>query len=97
MGQNYDSNMRARSESPTSIRIPDLFVNQRKLQDRLNSIYGRPIQCYWRQGAWCIDDAPKALSEVFSNLVGSRFRIDCKYRENEQACNYDARPATLSP
>jgi hypothetical protein len=64
MAQNHDSNIRAPPQPHIPVRIPDHFVNQRKLQDRLNSIYGRPVQCYWRQGEWHIDDAPRALEEV---------------------------------
>lgn len=64
MGQHHDDSLHPREEAFTEERIPDLFVNQRKLQARLESIYKKPIQCYWRQGVWYIDNAPRPLEEV---------------------------------
>lgn len=57
------SEERSRPSSPQ--HIPDLFVNERKLQARLRSIYNnQPVQCYWRLGQWHIIDPPWHLAKV---------------------------------
>jgi len=44
--------------------ISDQFVNVPKLPARLQCIFGKPVNCYWRLGAWHIEDAPRRLEEV---------------------------------
>ncbi|KAK5444250.1 hypothetical protein LTS15_010365 [Exophiala xenobiotica] len=62
-----DSNSREEgnmiSRSPTPEVISDQFVNVPKLSARLQCIFGKPVNCYWRLGAWHIENAPRPLEE----------------------------------